>query len=81
MDAFGSLTYLAPALGEWADIAWAPISAYLFLKYFGGKVGKIGSMINLVEELLPFTDFIPTFSIAYFVRRYENKNSTQQTKQ
>lgn len=77
MDAFGYLSYLMPVLGEWSDLAWAPISAYLFLRIFGGKVGNIGSMINLVEELLPFTDFIPTFSIAYFVRKYENRNNTQ----
>jgi len=69
MDLLGSATYLLPGLGEWFDILWAPISALIFFKSFGGKVGRIGSIINFAEEILPFTDIIPTFTIAYFYNR------------
>lgn len=73
MDLLGSGTFLLPGLGEWFDILWAPISAMLFFNSFGGKVGRIGSIINFAEEMLPFTDFVPTFTIAYFYNRYFKK--------
>jgi len=73
MDLLGSATYLLPGLGEWFDILWAPVSALIFFKSFGGKVGRIGSIINFAEEILPFTDIIPTFTIAYFYNRYFKK--------
>lgn len=73
MDLLGSATFFLPGLGEWFDILWAPISAMLFFNSFGGKVGRIGSIINFAEEILPFTDFIPTFTIAYFYNRYFKK--------
>ena len=73
MDLLGSGTFLLPGLGEWFDILWAPVSAMLFFNSFGGKVGRIGSIINFAEEMLPFTDFVPTFTIAYFYDRYFKK--------
>jgi hypothetical protein len=73
MDLLGSATFLLPGLGEWFDILWAPVSAMLFFNSFGGKVGRIGSVINFAEEILPFTDIIPTFTIAYFYNRYFKK--------
>lgn len=73
MDLLGSATYLLPGLGEWFDILWAPVSALIFFKSFGGKVGRIGSIINFTEEILPFTDIIPTFTIAYFYNHYFKK--------
>lgn len=73
MDLLGSATFLLPGLGEWFDILWAPVSAMLFFNSFGGKVGRIGSIINFAEEILPFTDFIPTFTIAYLYNHYFKK--------
>lgn len=70
MDAMGYLTYLIPVIGEWGDIIWAPISAYIFYKIFGGKTGKIGALISFAEEILPFVDFIPTFTIGYIYNRF-----------
>jgi len=65
MDALGYLTYLIPAIGEMGDVVWAPLSAFVFYKIFGGKVGMIGGAINFIEEALPGLDFIPTFTIAW----------------
>ena len=64
LDTIGMLSYLFPNLGEAADIAWAPISAFLFIYLFGDKKGAI---FTLLEEAIPYTDIIPTFTIAYFV--------------
>ena len=66
LDVVGLLSYVLPALGEWMDIAWAPISAFLFSRLFGGIKGTI---LVFLEEILPFTDVIPTFTITYFIRK------------
>jgi hypothetical protein len=69
MDLVGMFTYTIPALGEFADIIWAPFSAFVFYKLFGGKMGVFGGAFNFLEEILPFTDIIPSFTIAWFIRR------------
>ncbi|NDV46595.1 hypothetical protein D0T49_06000 [Paludibacter sp. 221] len=81
MDIAGFATYAIPFFGEWIDVIWAPLSAFIFYASFGGKTGKIGSMINLVEELLPGTDFIPTFTLAYIYQTIKEKRDAKHTKQ
>ena len=66
IDIIGMLSYLIPGMGEWMDAVWAPISACLFGLLFGGTKGTI---IAFLEEALPFTDIIPTFTITYFIRK------------
>ena len=67
MDLVGWLTYSIPWWGEFGDIFWAPISGLIFFMSFGGRKGAIGGFINFMEELLPFSDFIPTFTIGWFI--------------
>ena len=64
-------TYIIPWLGEFGDIVWAPISAFIFYKMFGGRMGMIGGVLNFLEEVIPFTDVIPSFTIAWFIRKNE----------
>jgi hypothetical protein len=71
LDLIGMSTYIFPALGEYVDLVWAPISGYIFLKLFGGRLGMIGSVLNFLEEVIPFTDIIPSFTIAWFIRKRE----------
>lgn len=73
MDLVGLTTYILPAMGEWADLLWAPISGYIFMKTFSGMTGKVGGFIALLEEILPFTDFIPTYTIGYFYTKHKMK--------
>lgn len=65
MDAIGYATYAVPFLGEFGDIIWAPVSAFIFFKTFGGWKGAFGGVFNFVEELLPGMDFIPTFTLMW----------------
>ena len=67
MDLIGCSSFLIPGLGELIDVVWAPVSASIFLMTFGKKAA-FGAAFNFVEELLPGTDFIPTFTIAWFAR-------------
>ena len=64
-DAIGMLSYSIPATGEYSDIIWAPISAYILYKMYPGTAGKIGSLVTFVEELVPFMDIVPTFSLTW----------------
>jgi hypothetical protein len=78
MDLIGYANYAVPGLGEYSDILWAPLSAWLFYQHFGTWRGAMGGIFNLIEEALPFTDFIPSFTIMYFwlqsQGRLSNKN-------
>ncbi|MBO9199837.1 MULTISPECIES: hypothetical protein [Niastella] len=69
MDLIGYATYAIPGFGEFGDIIWAPISALIFFVTFGGWKGALGGAFNFVEEILPGTDFIPSFTIMWFLKR------------
>jgi hypothetical protein len=60
-DILGVATYFFPALGEAGDLAWAPIAAASFFAMYRGLTGIIGGSMVFIEELFPFTDFMPTF--------------------
>lgn len=68
MDILGYATYAIPFLGEFGDVLWAPISSIIFFMMFGGWKGALGGAFNFVEEILPFTDFIPTFTLTWFFK-------------
>ena len=72
LDLAGMASYFIPALGEFADVVWAPISAIIFFRMFGGRFGMIGGVLNFLEEIIPFTDIIPSFTIAWFIRKNES---------
>ena len=74
MDAIGFMSYSIPVLGELGDVLWAPVSALIFAISFGGWKGVMGGMFNFVEEILPGTDFIPSFTIAWLIRESRSKN-------
>jgi hypothetical protein len=76
LDLIGMASYFFPGLGELSDIIWAPISGFLFYKMFGGRLGKIGAVLNFLEEIIPFTDVIPSFTIAWFMRKREIEKIT-----
>ena len=65
MDLIGYATYAVPFFGELGDIFWAPVSAIIYFKTFGGWKGAFGGVFNFVEEILPGLDFIPTFTITW----------------
>ena len=67
----GMVTYFIPAWGEFVDVVLAPISGIIFYNMFGGRFGMIGGVLNFLEEIFPFTDIIPSFTIAWFIRKNE----------
>lgn len=76
MDALGYATYAIPVLGEFGDIVWAPISAFVFYKTFGGVKGAFGSVFNFMEELLPGLDFVPSFTLMWVWNYFTARKNT-----
>ncbi|MBR2178236.1 MAG: hypothetical protein IJ921_03830 [Paludibacteraceae bacterium] len=71
LDILGMVTFTIPGVGEFGDVVWAPLSAYLLSRLYGtDKLAKWGAIFNFAEEILPFTDFCPTFTIAWFMRKF-----------
>ena len=60
-DAFGYISIIFPPF----DFVWAPASAWLMIKLYKGKKGKIAAAISFIEEALPFLDIIPTFTLMW----------------
>lgn len=65
IDAIGFVSFLIPGIGEFTDVIWAPVSAWLMTKLYKGRAGKVAGVITFVEEALPGTDIIPTFTLMW----------------
>jgi hypothetical protein len=77
MDVLGMASYAIPFFGEFFDIIWAPVSALIYWRLFGGVKGFFGGAFNFFEEIMPGLDIIPTFTITWFMRYYRrNKESS-----
>lgn len=72
-DAIGMLSFIVPLLGEFSDVVWAPVAGFLMTWMYKGTVGKVGGVFAFLEEILPFSDFIPTFTLTwiynYWIKR------------
>ena len=64
-DGIGMLSFTVPFLGEFSDVIWAPIAGVIMTKMYKGHVGKVAGYITFFEELFPFTDIIPTFTLTW----------------
>eukprot|EP00933_Yihiella_yeosuensis_P036610 TRINITY_DN30376_c1_g1_i1.p1 TRINITY_DN30376_c1_g1~~TRINITY_DN30376_c1_g1_i1.p1 ORF type:complete len:140 (-),score=10.04 TRINITY_DN30376_c1_g1_i1:128-547(-) len=69
VDFIGVFSYLLFFIGEATDVFWAPISGFFLHYYFGSMVV---SMIGSMEEILPFTDILPTATIAWCIANLES---------
>lgn len=73
-DVLGLLSFAIPFIGEFSDVIWAPIAGYLMFKMYPNRTGKIASIVVFIEELLPFTDLLPTFTIMWIYNNYFKKS-------
>lgn len=64
-DGIGMLSFTIPGIGEFGDVIWAPIAAYLMAKMYKGTAGKVAGIFTFLEEVLPFTDFVPSFTLMW----------------
>ncbi len=64
-DAIGMLSFAIPFIGEFSDIIWAPLSAWLMMRMYKGKIGQAAGAVTFIEEIIPGLDVIPTFTIMW----------------
>ncbi|TDN85861.1 hypothetical protein DET49_11623 [Salegentibacter sp. 24] len=64
-DAIGMATIAIPFVGPFLDLLWAPFAARKMSEMYPGKKGKFASVFVFLEEILPGTDLIPTFTLMY----------------
>lgn len=75
-DAIGMASFGIPVIGPLLDLLWAPYAAKQMRKMYPGKKGKIASILTFIEEILPGTDIIPSFTLMWlytYVWKPENK--------
>jgi len=65
-DFIGMVSYFVPVFAEVTDLVWAPISEILLMTMYRGTIGKLAGVFGFIEELVPFIDFVPTFTITWF---------------
>jgi hypothetical protein len=81
LDLIGLTSYLLPIIGETEDLLWAPLSGIIFFFLFGKKRWALfGGVFSFLEEITPGLDFIPTFTIAWFIRKQEIVSNNVQIK-
>ncbi len=64
-DLIGMSTMLVPFAGPFLDIVWAPYAARQMRKMYKGNEGKIASVLVFLEEILPYTDIVPSFTLMW----------------
>jgi hypothetical protein len=64
-DAVGMASTAVPLVGWAVDLVWAPYAARQMSNMYPGKKGKLASVLVFLEEILPFTDVIPTFTLMW----------------
>ena len=78
-DAIGMLSFTIPGIGEFGDVVWAPLAGFLMTKMYEGRVGKVAGILTFVEEILPFTDVVPSFTLTwiytYWIKNKDNDKS------
>lgn len=75
-DVIGYVSFVIPVIGEFSDVIWAPLSGWLMTKLYQGKTGRIAGIITFVEEALPFSDIVPTFTLMWLYTYVFNKEDT-----
>lgn len=77
-DAIGMATYAVPVVGPFLDLVWAPYAAKIMTEMYPGKKGKLASVIVFIEEILPGTDIIPTFTLMWLYTFVWKKESAKE---
>lgn len=72
-DAIGMLSFTVPFIGEFSDVVWAPMAGFLMTWMYKGTVGKVGGIFAFLEEIIPFTDFIPSFTLTWIYNYWIKK--------
>lgn len=80
-DAIGMLSFAIPFIGDFSDVIWAPLSAWLMTRLYKGRAGQAAGAVSFIEEIIPGLDVIPTFTImwlyTYVFKREDSKKTIE----
>lgn len=62
------------------DLVWAPVSGFIMTRMYPGKKGIIAGIVSFVEEIIPFSDIVPSFTIMWLYTNYFKKESELETR-
>jgi len=68
---------ILPFIGDFADIVWAPFSAWMMMRLYKGTAGKVAGAITFIEEAFPAIDIIPTFTLMWMYTYLIKGKSTE----
>ncbi len=74
IDMLGLLSAFIPVAGGTTDIIWGPISGLLIFVLFPKR--KYMAIGGMVEEMLPFTDIVPTACLTWHSVYIKDKEKT-----
>lgn len=77
-DAIGMGLSFIPGIGDLIDLLWAPYAAKKMTQMYKGTSGKVASVIVFIEEILPLTDVIPTFTLMWIYTFVLNPSKVEQ---
>lgn len=72
-DVIGMASFVIPGIGEFSDVIWAPLAGYLMSYMYKGRVGKVAGVLTFLEEIIPFTDVVPSFTLTWLYTYYFRK--------
>lgn len=78
-DVIGMTSFVIPFIGEFSDVIWAPLSAWLMMRMYKGKVGQAAGAVSFIEEIIPGLDVVPTFTIMWLYTHVFKKAETKKT--
>lgn len=64
-DLIGMVSYFIPVIGPFTDLVWAPYAARKMKQMYPGRDGSIAAVFVFLEEILPYTDVIPSFTLMW----------------
>ena len=72
-DGIGMLSFTVPFIGEFSDVVWAPVAGFLMTRMYKGNLGKVAGIFAFLEEIIPFTDVIPSFTLTWIYKYWIKK--------
>lgn len=66
IDLIGSASYMLPIVGEVLDVAWAPTQTILLMAMYDHVTSHL-QYVSFFEEILIFTDIVPSATIGWLV--------------
>ena len=78
-DGIGMLSFAIPFIGEFSDVVWAPLSAWLMTRMYKGRIGQVAGVVSFIEEIIPGFDLIPSFTLMWLYTYVFKSTKSKQT--